>query len=569
MKVKTIRHLINNGNNDITIIHSDGAFHYNEKDVTLIEWTNNFFCRFNIDHQSNWQRFIFWNWVLSISVGLFFLLIGTELSEIPMMKRKDGFSEIILIGMNNFLYLLPLFISTYITFRWIYFLRYRDFFSKNLIHISLKSNQSITLRQESFHFYREIDKILPKEKRIFETERKKDNLVKMVSEYLFAIIIFSVCFYSIHSNWGKNSISDPFPIPHELLKEELSEKVLAKLTSRQEDDYYQKRLKQLNEFSESWAKWEEKYKNEQIPPYFFISLGYVLPLIIGVAIFVCLLLFVLIIILLGYINFWLIGYSYNRFKSRRELNKVLKKKYIYPVVSLLFILSVFTHLVFTQDVISTLVLFLIPIAAPIFASLLLGAVIGSDGGLIKEFFSIRYWKFLFTGKAEFISENSFLNIAPMIAIPWLLVFYHSFNYGNPETVIQKVVLVICIIVVIVRLLFRALSPFAINLFFSINLSNIKNGRYLSFFKYDFLSIRTLVKENGSNLEFASNRLKDNMDIVKSAIENNGLSLQFISEELRNDKEIVLMAINQNPKAIEFASIGLQNDTDIIELLNKN
>jgi hypothetical protein len=61
MKVNKIREVKKDASGNITILHSNGTFHYKENDVALKEWTNSFFCRFNIDHQSDRQRIIFWN----------------------------------------------------------------------------------------------------------------------------------------------------------------------------------------------------------------------------------------------------------------------------------------------------------------------------------------------------------------------------------------------------------------------------------------------------------------------------------------------------------------------------
>ena len=55
-----------------------------------------------------------------------------------------------------------------------------------------------------------------------------------------------------------------------------------------------------------------------------------------------------------------------------------------------------------------------------------------------------------------------------------------------------------------------------------------------------------VKSNGYALAFASDRLKDNKEIVTEAVNNYGRALEYTSERLRNDKDIVVNAINQNP-----------------------
>lgn len=593
MKTYKIRSVQEHGQGDITILHSNGAFHYNEKDVSLKEWTNNFFCRFNINHQSNWQVFIFWNWVLSISFGLFFILVGMKFLEIPLSSKQHGEYDFVRVILTSIIYLAPFTVLSYTIFRLIYFFRYRDFFSKDLIQISLKSNRSILLRGKSFNGNSNIldgainflvikkdlrEKIMPTQEiaRIFDEEKKNDK--KLISEYFFAIIIFSFCFYSIYSNWGNNSISDPNPSNSIYYEGELSEKELARLTNKQEDEYKHKRSNDKNEYKEIKAQWDKKYKNEQISPYYFFSLGYIFPIVIGGAIVIIFALFGLIILFLAYLMFWPFGYYMFKIGLERDLRKVLNKKYFYPLVIFAFITSVCINFILSQNILATFILLLIPILLPILIAIILVLVWAMDGGkgfvkhikdLVVSIFSRKYWKFLFTGNSSFSSEFSSLNILVMIAIPWLILFYYgwfsySFNDGTPRTTIEELIFGLICSVVFIRLLYRMISPFGLKFFFSINLSNIKNGRYLSFYKNDFLSISSLVEQNGVYLEFASNRLKDNMDIVKAAVKNNGLSLRFASEELRNDKEIVLEAINQNPKAIEFASIELQNDTDIIE-----
>ena len=560
MKVKKIREIIDNGDGNITIVHSEGTFHYNEQDVTLKEWTNNFFCRFNIDEQSNWQRFIFWNWVLSFSLGLSFLLIGLEFNDIPLMKRRVGFSEIIVIGMNNIVYLIPIIIVSYILIRLVYYFVHRDFFSKDLIHISLKSNQSILFVGKK-EINTEVDDPIGKfldiisnsrlcnaNKIIYENANNrmfvsdKKNASKLISEYILSVIIFFLSFYSIYSSWGENSITDPYP-----------------------------------------QYCIEKYASEQISSSYFFSLGYILPLLTGSLVVGGLLLFGLLVLFLMYLALLPLGYSISKLIDQRELIKVLKKKFVYPIVIIIFSTGLVINYILTENVIATLVLILVSIFTPLlFFVILLVVSILSDKyypsvSNLKELgnlvFSRKYWKFLFTGNPDFSSEISFLHIVYMITLPWLLLFYHGiynyiFNDGTPRSTLQEIIFVAIIFAAMLRFIRRIISPWGLNFFFSINFSTIKNGRYLRFFKNDGWSINSLVLKNGLTLEYASERLKDIDSIVETAVQNNGLSLEFASAELRNDKNIVLKAIKQNPKAIEFASIEMQNDPDIIEQLKK-
>ena len=47
-----------------------------------------------------------------------------------------------------------------------------------------------------------------------------------------------------------------------------------------------------------------------------------------------------------------------------------------------------------------------------------------------------------------------------------------------------------------------------------------------------------VKENGKNLDLASQELQDDEDVVKAALEQTGEALEFASDRLKNNKEIV-------------------------------
>ena len=598
MKVKKIREIIDNGDGNITIVHSDGTFHYNEHDVTLKEWTNNFFCRFNIDEQSNWQRFIFWNWVLSFTFGLFFILVGMKFMVIPLESKQHGVLDLVRVFLEYLLYLIPISIFCYSIFRILYFFVFRDFFSKDLIHISLKSNQSILLvgtDTRTFNYYTQFLKFISGNKftgekvfyknesnRIFDTNKDNDE-AKLFSNYIVAVVIFSLCFYSIYSNWGENSITDPNPSNSIYFEGELSKKELSRLTKKQEYEYKHKRLIDKNEYNEIKAKWDKKYENENISSFYFFSQGYVLPLLTGSLVVGGFLLFGLSVLFLMYLALLPLGYSISKFYNRRELIKVLKKKFVYPIVIILFSTGLVINYILTENVIATLVFILVSIFAPLLFFVIFVVIsILSDKNYpsvsnLKELgnlvFSRKYWKFLFTGNPDFSSEYSFLHIVVMITLPWLLLFYHGFdnyifNDGTPRSTLQEIIFVAIIFAAMLRFIRRIISPWGLNYFFSINFSTIKNGRYLRFFKNDVLSINSLVLKNGMTLEYASKRLKDNDMIVENAVQNNGLSLQFASAELRNDKNIVLKAIKQNPKAIELASIEMQNDPDIIEQLKK-
>ena len=72
-----------------------------------------------------------------------------------------------------------------------------------------------------------------------------------------------------------------------------------------------------------------------------------------------------------------------------------------------------------------------------------------------------------------------------------------------------------------------------------------------------------VKHNGYNLIFASINLKNNKEIVLEAVKKNGLSLQFASDYLKNNNEIVLEAVRKNGLALQFASNCMKNNKVIV------
>ena len=59
------------------------------------------------------------------------------------------------------------------------------------------------------------------------------------------------------------------------------------------------------------------------------------------------------------------------------------------------------------------------------------------------------------------------------------------------------------------------------------------------------------------LEYASDRLKNNKEIVLEAVKQNGLALEYASDRLKNNEEIVVTAIKQYESALQFASYRLR------------
>ena len=69
--------------------------------------------------------------------------------------------------------------------------------------------------------------------------------------------------------------------------------------------------------------------------------------------------------------------------------------------------------------------------------------------------------------------------------------------------------------------------------------------------------------SGMALEFVSDMLKDNREVVVAAISNSGASLCYASSRMRNDREVVVAACNEHTLAIEFASDALKGDRGLM------
>ena len=72
-----------------------------------------------------------------------------------------------------------------------------------------------------------------------------------------------------------------------------------------------------------------------------------------------------------------------------------------------------------------------------------------------------------------------------------------------------------------------------------------------------------VVKDGWALEFASEELQGDREVVLAAVRQNGLALQHASAELKMDRELVLAAVKRYGCALEYASEALRGDPGII------
>ncbi|MTC14598.1 DUF4116 domain-containing protein, partial [Providencia alcalifaciens] len=98
---------------------------------------------------------------------------------------------------------------------------------------------------------------------------------------------------------------------------------------------------------------------------------------------------------------------------------------------------------------------------------------------------------------------------------------------------------------------------------------LKNGTLLQYasegLKDNFELVKAAVQENGNALEFASERLKNNKEIVLLAVQSRGHSFRYASDTCRDDFSIVLAAIENNRyfSVLEFASERVNNNKELV------
>lgn len=77
-------------------------------------------------------------------------------------------------------------------------------------------------------------------------------------------------------------------------------------------------------------------------------------------------------------------------------------------------------------------------------------------------------------------------------------------------------------------------------------------------------VKEAVARNGLLLEFASENMKNNLDVVAAAVWNNGDALQYASSSLRGHRDVVACAVSSDSgHALQYASGQLKTDVEIM------
>jgi|GEM_PF-2175101 len=83
-------------------------------------------------------------------------------------------------------------------------------------------------------------------------------------------------------------------------------------------------------------------------------------------------------------------------------------------------------------------------------------------------------------------------------------------------------------------------------------------------KEDHTYVLSVIQQSACSFKYASKNLKTNREFVLAALAINGIALQYVSKAFRNDKDVVLAAMKQNRSAIQFASVRLQNTPNLTD-----
>lgn len=74
---------------------------------------------------------------------------------------------------------------------------------------------------------------------------------------------------------------------------------------------------------------------------------------------------------------------------------------------------------------------------------------------------------------------------------------------------------------------------------------------------------TAAIQTGYGFESTSDRLRDNRDVALAAVQRPPYPLELVSDRLRDDREVVLKALARRPLALEFASERLRDDAELV------
>ncbi|WP_257291346.1 DUF4116 domain-containing protein, partial [Endozoicomonas sp. ONNA1] len=83
-------------------------------------------------------------------------------------------------------------------------------------------------------------------------------------------------------------------------------------------------------------------------------------------------------------------------------------------------------------------------------------------------------------------------------------------------------------------------------------------------KDDKKVVMAAVTQDGSQLEFASPKLQDNREVVMAAVTQDGINLVYASPKLQDAKEVVMAALATYSEALRYAGENVRGDKEVIQ-----
>jgi hypothetical protein len=84
------------------------------------------------------------------------------------------------------------------------------------------------------------------------------------------------------------------------------------------------------------------------------------------------------------------------------------------------------------------------------------------------------------------------------------------------------------------------------------------------FKDDMDIVRAALSSDVRNIQFASDRLKNNKELATELILRQWSILRYLGNEIRGNRDIMLLAIRQNGMAIQYATEELLKDKELVD-----
>ena len=101
----------------------------------------------------------------------------------------------------------------------------------------------------------------------------------------------------------------------------------------------------------------------------------------------------------------------------------------------------------------------------------------------------------------------------------------------------------------------------------------RQGRYLEYasarLKDDAEFVKTFLELDGSMLQFASENLRNNAEVVSFAVQKSGFALYGAAEQFKSDRDVVMKAVLANGRSLMHASDELKNDREVVAAAVRN